>query len=117
MGISLRKLFKQRRGNFGHKGRPGKVGGSSGEGGMNGDFSSITEEYEGVTVTNNVYMRDGYKVSQQIVDKPGSREKFFRVFQTDEENNPIEELEPIHPEYDKLVKEFTRSKRDYEDNM
>lgn len=28
MGISLRKLFRQERGHHGHKGRPGKVGGS-----------------------------------------------------------------------------------------
>lgn len=49
--IDLRKLFRQKRGNFGHKGRPGQVGGSakSPKGALRGmlgkakDFSSFID--------------------------------------------------------------------------
>lgn len=42
--IDLRKLFKQARGNFGHKGRPGKVGGSLPQGGNGSLYERARQE-------------------------------------------------------------------------
>ena len=45
MAVSLKKLFRQKSGHFGHKGRPGRVGGSSpdGEGSESSTEKSATK--------------------------------------------------------------------------
>jgi len=61
MKYSLRKMFQQTRGNFGHKGRPGMVGGSSKVGGHSEDMMSDAEV---ISETRDVFKKWKDKTNQ-----------------------------------------------------
>lgn len=85
MGYNLRTLFAQRSGNFGHKGRPGLVGGSASNSFTTGRYAFSEEELQAIRRIKassneiNTKLRSGETLSERELETTKVLDKAFKT--------------------------------------